>query len=113
MFSNIADRRCSNRCAGQVGVARASPPVSRCRGGQAATSPDWRWIAAKLQQKFGNRPRQSAVYEINKAASLRAATLSPTNQPRTGTLLDLTFLFLPRLNRHVAASLRANPFPKK
>jgi len=25
------------------------------------------------------------VYQINKAASLRAATLSPTNQPRTET----------------------------
>jgi hypothetical protein len=34
---------------------------------------------------LGNESTENFVYKINKAASLRAATLSPTNQPRTET----------------------------
>jgi hypothetical protein len=34
---------------------------------------------------LGNESPADFVYQINKAASLRAATLSPTNQPRTET----------------------------
>ena len=34
---------------------------------------------------LGNESIENFVYKINKAASLRAATLSPTNQPRTET----------------------------
>lgn len=44
---------------------------------------------------LGNESLASFVYRINKAASLRAATLSPTNQPRTETpfYLFVTNLF--------------------
>jgi len=40
---------------------------------------------AKRSKFRGNDPVGNHVYTINKAASLRAATLSPTNQPRTET----------------------------
>jgi len=38
---------------------------------------------------LGNDLMAGFVYQINKAASLRAATLSPTNQPRTETPFNL------------------------
>src|ERR1051326_6777702 len=57
---------------------------------------------------LGNDLEGTSVYIVNKAASLRAATLSPTNQPRTETLSIPTFLkvFRPYLQVVAAVSVR-------
>src|SRR5579864_1838212 len=63
----------------------------RCIGGEqgqgwsAVPQGGVRLGGAERASFLGNESRTGFVYTVNKAASLRAATLSPTNQPRTET----------------------------